>query len=490
MSTTELIPLQIPRVDLGPDHDLLGDLLNVWWRKRRRNVERSVYYDGEQALKDFGISIPPALSRVGAALGWTAKGVHALTDRSQFEGFVDANGGGDPFGVEQIMFENRLEVELPAAQVSSAVHGCAFLTVTHGDVLSDEPEVLVMARTAETSAALWDMRKRSLRAFLSVLDVDDQRQPTELIMYTPQTVYLLKQRRYRWAVAAHRNPLGRVPVAPLVHQFEMRRPLGHSRITRASMYTVDAAMRSIVRAEVSSEFYSAPEYWLFGADVSQFEGGDRWSAVMGRIKALEFRPDDGDPAPILHRFNGASPQPHTEQLRMWANLFADDQDLEVKFADTSNPSSADAIFAAKESLITKTRAANRLWGHGVVQAMQYAVMLRDGLDTIPDELRTLRANYTDPAIVSPSARADAYAKISAHDPEFASSRVGRQYAGLTLEQIAQLEAEVERAGATDRIAQLVEVARGLRGGAGATEQPAGTPGAPGAVNGADSGAGA
>src|SRR5690606_16689358 len=105
-------------------------------------------------------------------------------------------------------------------------------------------------------------------------------------------------------------PLGRVPVAPLVHQFEMRRPLGHSRITRASMYTVDAAMRSIVRAEVSSEFYSAPEYWLFGADVSQFEGGDRWSAVMGRIKALEFNPDDGEPAPILHRFNGASPQPH------------------------------------------------------------------------------------------------------------------------------------------------------------------------------------
>src|SRR5690606_39470985 len=69
------------------------------------------------------------------------------------------------------------------------------------------------------------------------------------------------------------------------------------------------------------------------------------------------------------------------------------------------------------------------------------LMLRDGLDTIPDELRTLRANYTDPAIVSPSARADAYAKISAHDPEFASSRVGRQYAGLTLEQIAQRSEE-------------------------------------------------
>lgn len=485
---TDIIGFQSPQVDLGADTDLFRDLVDVWWRKRSRNIERSVYYDGEQALKDFGISLPPQMRGVGAALGWTAKGVHALTDRSQFEGFVDASGSDDPFGVEQVMWENRFRIELPAAQVSSAVHACSFLTVTNGDVQSGEPEVLVMARAADVSAAIWDSRRRALRGFLSIVDTNKDGQPTDLVMYTPETVYALKKRGTvsKWSVASQRNPLGMVPVAPLVHKFELRRPLGHSRITRASMYAVDAAMRTIVRAEVSSEFYSAPEYWLFGADVSQFVGGDRWSAVMGRIKALDVDFTSGDEKPDLHRFTGASPQPHTDQLRMWANLFADDQDLEVKFADASNPSSADAIFAAKETLITSTKAANALWGHGAVQAMQMAVMLRDGLSTLPDEMRTLRANYTDPSIVSPSARADAYSKIAANDQQFATSRVGRQYAGLTQEQITQLEGEARRAEASSRIAQLVEAARGLAngnsgagGGVSPSESDAGAVGAEG-----------
>lgn len=451
---TDVVVFQMPQVDLGSDSDLFRDLVDVWVKKRRRNVTRSVYYDGEQALKDFGISLPPQMAGVEAALGWTAKGVHAVTDRSRFEGFVDASGEGDPFGLDQVMWENRFLIELPAAQVSSAVHGCSFLTVTSGDRAAGEPDVLVMARAADMSAAVWDTRRRALGGFLSITDTDKDGQLTELIMYTPATVYVMRRRENaRWTVVSQRNPLGVVPVAPLVHKFELRRPLGHSRITRASMYNVDAAMRSIVRSEVSSEFYSAPEYWLFGADVSQFVGSDRWSAVMGRIKALDT--EDDEHKPDLHRFSGASPQPHTEQLRMWANLFADDQDLEVKFADTSNPSSADAIFAAKETLITTTRDANTLWGHGAVQAMQFAVMLRDGLDVVPDEMRSLRASYTDPAIVSPSARADAYSKIAASDPAFAASRVGRQYAGLSLEQITQLEAEAR----TGRVATLVDALR-------------------------------
>lgn len=451
-----LTGLSIPDVDLGADTSVFRDLVQIWHLRRARNVTRSVYYDGEQALKDFGISLPPQMSGVGAALGWTAKGVHAVTDRSRFEGFVDATGSDDPFGLEQILWENRFSVELPAAQVSSAVHGCSFITVTSGDVQAGEPEVLVLPRAAEMSAAKWDKRRRALAGFMSVTATHEG-EATEMVVYTPERVHLVRKGTYGgWVAVSQRNPLGVVPVAPLVHKYELMRPLGHSRVTRASMYSVDAAMRTIVRAEVSAEFYSAPEYWLFGADVSQFQGSDRWSAVMGRIKALEFNPDDGDPVPQLHRFNGASPQPHTDQLRLWANLFADDQDLEVKFADSSNPSSADAIFAAKETLITTTRDANTLWAHGAVQAMQFAVMLRDGLDAVPAEMRSLRASYTDPAIVSPTARADAYSKIAASDPQFATSRVGRQYAGLSLEQITQLEAETRRAGVRSLVARAVQ----------------------------------
>ena len=452
--------LEKPPVDLdGPDTALLAELIQVWQNKKKRNLERSVRYDGEQVLKDFGISLPPQMRNITAALGWTAKGIHAVTDRSRFEDFISPSGNDDPFGLNGLMWDNRFKVEFPAASISSAVHGCSFLTVTAGDVESGEPEVLILARGAEFSAALWDNRKRALKGFLSIVEVDDLGSPTEMILYTPTAVYTITKGR-KWTTDTRVNPLGVVSVSPLVHKLELRRPLGHSRITRASAYYADAALRTVVRAEVSAEFYSAPEYYLFGADVSAFVGDDKWSALMGRINGMDI--EDGEDKPDLHRFTGASPQPHTDQLRMWTQLFADDQDLDVKFADSSNPSSADAIFAAKETLITTTRDANSLWGYGAVEAMQFGVMLRDGLTEVPDEMKSLSAQFTDPAIVSPSGRADAFSKLAANIEGFGQSEVGMEYAGLSREQIMRFQAEQRRNQAGDRLTALVEAARGLR----------------------------
>lgn len=434
------------------DANLLGELLQVWHKKRPRNLERTVRYDGKAALRDFGISLPPQMRSIESALGWTSKGVHAVTDRSKFEGFVSLSGEGDPFGIDQIAWENRFKVEFPAASVSSAVHGCSFETVSKGDVQSGEPEVLVLARAADTSSAIWDRRRRALKGFLSIVDMDDAGQIKQMIMYTPEKVVTLTRHGSSWVADVRKNPLGVVSVAPLVHKFELSRPLGHSRITRASMGYSDSALRTIVRAEVSSEFYSATEYFLFGADVSAFIGDDKWSAVMGRFKALDI--EDGSDKPDLHRFSGASPQPHTDQLRMWMQLFADDQDLDVKFADASNPSSADAIFAAKETLITTTRDANEMWGHGAVSAMHLAIRLRDGLAEVPAEMRSLTAQFTDPAIVSPSSRADAFSKLAVSIEGFGATEVGMEYAGLTREQIIRYQAERRRNQAGSLLAGL------------------------------------
>jgi hypothetical protein len=443
-------------VDLSLNHadaNLLRELLQTWENKRPTNLVRSVYFDGEAALKDFGISLPPQMRSISATLGWVAKGVNGVTDRSKFEGFVLPSGTDDPFDLEGILYANRFRLEFPQAKVSSAVHGCSFLTVTQGDVQSGEPEVLVLARAADDSAALWDRRRRRIRAFLSVVDTDDNGQPTVLVMHTPEKVVTLTKQPSSWSVDVRRNPLGVVTVAPLVYKPELKRPFGHSRITRAAMSYSDAALRTIVRAEVSAEFYAAPEYYLFGAGVKDFVGNDKWSALMGRMKALDI--EDGEDKPDLHRFTGASPQPHTDLLRMWANLFADDQDLEVKFADSSNPSSADAIFAAKETLITTTRDANTVWEQGAVDAMQLAVMIRDGLSEVPQELRRLSAQSTDPAIVSPSARADAFSKLATSIDGFGASEVGMEFAGLEREQIIRFQAEQRRA----RVGSLVESLR-------------------------------
>lgn len=461
--STSFYAASVPNVGLeGAEHDLFVKLFDTWQAKRRRNLLRTVYYEGKNVLKDFGIAVPPQMQSAFTPLQEIAKGVHAMTDRSVFEGFVSASGADDPFGLSVTLDENDFVSEFDLATTSSAIHACSFLTVTHGDTAAGEPELLVLPRAADASAATWDKRRRMLSGFLSIVDANDSG-PTEMVFYTWEKVYAFSRRPSgAWGKAEVRNPLGEVSVSRLVLQPELNRPFGHSRITRTAMGLTDAMIRTLLRAEVSAEFYSADKYWLFGADVSKFIGDDKWSALMGRMNAIDV--ENPEQMVKVERFQGSSPQPHTEQLRMLKSLFADDQQLEVRWADASNPSSADAIYAAKEELIMKTRTANRVWGRGAVKAMQLAVRLRDGLDVVPDELRGLQAQFTDPAIVSPSARADAFSKLANSIDGFGASEVGMEFAGLSRDQIIRLQSERRKSEASSRIAQLVEASREQRNG--------------------------
>lgn len=452
----------IPSVPVDEaDKDLFGRLFNTWMQKRPRNLLRTVYYEGKNALKDFGIAVPPQMQDVYTPLQWIAKGVHAVTGRSEFQGFVSPTGASDPFGMAGLLADNHFHEEFPQATKSSALHACSFVTVTEGDVQSGEPEVLYLARAADMSAAVWDRRRRTLAGFLSIVDTEGTG-PTEMVMYTPEWVYSIFKTSRGWAHTRIKNRLGEVAVARLAFEPELNRPFGHSRITRTGMGLTDAGVRTLLRSEVSAEFYSADKYWLFGADVTKFIGADKWSALMGRMNAIDVDTVAGEKID-LQRFQGSSPQPHADQMRLIQSMFADDQDLDVKFADASNPSSADAIYAAKEDLIVKVRNANRIWGYGAVKAFQLGVRLRDGSE-VTDELRALSAQFTDPAIVSPSARAAAFASLSQNIEGFGNSKVGMKYAGLPLEDITQFQAERQQAGAGSRIEQLVEAARGLRNG--------------------------
>ncbi|MEW2011399.1 phage portal protein [Microbacterium sp. NPDC078814] len=454
----------VPNVPVDEsDRDLFSRLFSTWEQKRVRNLLRTVYYEGKNALKDFGIAVPPQMQSAYTPLQWIAKGVNAVTGRSEFQGFVSPSGDDDPFGMAGILADNHFHEEFPQATKSSAIHACSFVTVTEGDVQSGEPEVLYLARAADMSAAVWDRRRRALAGFLSIVDTDGQG-PTEMVMYTPFWVYSLVKRSNFWSGSKIRNRLNEVTVARLAFEPELNRPFGSSRITRTAMGLTDAAVRTLLRAEVSAEFYSADKYWLFGADVTKFIGDDKWSALMGRMNAIDVDTVAGDKVEV-QRFTGASPQPHSDQMRLIQAMFAEDQDLDVKFADASNPSSADAIYAAKEDLIVKVRTANRIWGYGAVKAFQLGVRLRDGGE-MSDELRAMSAQFTDPAIVSPSARADAFSKLSTSIPGFGNSTVGMKYAGLPLEDITQFKAEQTRTGAADRLTLLAEAARGLRDGNG------------------------
>lgn len=461
----------IPQLDHS-DAALLDELMNKWAQKRHRNLLRSVYYDGKNVLRDLGISIPPQLKTMEAVLGWPAKAVGVLAARCNFDGFVVPGQDQDPFDLAGMFVDNDMDVELPQALTSSLIHATSFLTITPGDTSAGEPEVLLLTRSAKFGTGIWDRRRRSMRAALSIVDIDGENgMPTELVMYQPDKVSTFRRTAPgKWSVDVQANRTGRVWVEPLVYRPELDRPFGHSRISRAVMSLTDSAIRTVVRSEVAAEFFNTPQRYLLGAEEGAFSSdADRWKAIMGRFLAIT-RDEDGE-VPQVGQFAQQSMQPHMEQLRGWASLFAGETGVPVSSLGIvqDNPSSAEAIYAAKEDLVIEANSANRVWGAALRRAATTGVMLRDNLSEPPEAMRQVQAKWRNPATPSVVSASDALVKQVSAIPWLAESDVALETLGYDQPTIARLRADKRRAEGRATAAALVATARAPQAAAGPPE---------------------
>jgi hypothetical protein len=245
-----------------------------------------------------------------------------------------------------------------------------------------------------------------------------------------------------------------VLVEPLTYDPQLDRPFGRSRITRAVMDITDRAARTVMRTEISAEFYASPQRYVLGADESAWADVDKWKAVMGRFLTLT-KDEDGD-TPSVGQFPQATMQPHFDMLRLLATQFAGETGVPVSSLGVvaDNPSSAEAIYAAKEDLIVEAQASNRVLGASLARVAQRAVMLRDGLTAPTDDLRRLQTRWADPAFTSPVSAGDALVKLSAVFPWLGESEVALEMAGFTAPQIVRLLSDKRRAGSADVLAAI------------------------------------
>lgn len=429
---------------------VLRKLLEVYEAKQPRNTLRQVYFEGKNAFVDLGIAIPPEiLSRIDPVMGWVETGVRALTDRSVLEGFVSLDGDEDPFGISEILADSKFLQFFPGATLSSAIHSCSFLRVD-----DTSGELRIRPHLADMAAGIWDRERMEIGAFLAVLELRDGL-PVDMAMYLHEKIVRVKVLSSgRISVERFKNPLGRVSVARLPHKPTLKRPFGHSRITRPAMFFTDSALRTIVRSEVQGEGFAGPQYWLMGADAKAFAGNNRFKAVMGRVFGLTEDPTTQE-VPDVKRFDGASPEAHISHLRMWASLFSGDQRVPLSSLGIiqDNPSSAQAIYAAKEDLLVDANNANKAWGDGAVDALAMALEWRDGAK--PQGISNLSAVFTPVGTVSPTDKAVAFGQLAPHIPGLAESEVGLEYAGFSREQIVRLRGDLRKASISsfmDRVA--------------------------------------
>lgn len=348
----------------------MSDLKGMNFLKRKLNTKqtrvrtRYRYYEMKNMMFDFGISSPPDLKNWSSTLGWCAKAVDSLSDRLQFREFDKDN-----FDINEIYQLNNPDVLFDGAILGALIASCSFIYISQDE--KGYPRLQVI--DGYNATGIIDPFTNMLKEGYAVLTRDDNGLPIMEAYFVPGATYYYEYGKFVRKIA---NTAPYALLVPVIYRPDSVRPFGHSRISRACMSIVGSALRTIKRSEISAEFYSYPQKYVTGLS-EDAEISDKWKVAMSSLITLT-KDEDGD-KPTFGQFTQQSMQPHTDQLRMFASLFAGETGLtldDLGFS-TENPSSAEAIKAAHENLRLTARKAQRTFGTAFLNAGYLAACVRD-----------------------------------------------------------------------------------------------------------------
>lgn len=467
-------------------HALLKQLARV----TPRNRERTLWYEAKHAVTHLGIAVPEALESVAPVLGWPARSVDDIAERVILDGFVAPGDVWTSSGLDTIWADNKFPLLAAQSHTSAFKYSVTFVASIPGG--TGEPDVIVRAYSATTSTGRWDALHGRLLSFLTLTDKDQLGNVSGFVLFTADAILHCKWNGRDWEVERRNHKAGRPPVSAIVFNPSVENEFGTSRITRPVMSITQRAIRSLLRMEVSAEFYSSPQRAVLGAKESDFVDSATgqmktgWEVTIGKLLALS-RNEDGE-LPTVTQFQQATMQPHVDMVRSDAALFSGETGIPVDTLGIihDNPSSAAGVDARFKKLNAAATWANLTFGSGWKDVMRLAVVMRENDPKAAEPLQKLEANLRPPHVASVGEASDAMVKQATVIPWIGETTVALRRLGYSEAEINEMVSERRRAEAGSRITQLVEAARQTKavdggdisagGGVPAGESVAGAPG--------------
>jgi hypothetical protein len=432
-----------------------------------RNIQLELYYDAKQDLRDFNISIPPALQYVESVVGWPGTVVQVLEERLDLEGFI----APESFELDEIFRDNDLNNESSLGHLDALIYGTGFIIVGKG--ADGEPDPLITIESPRNMTGVYDMRLRRLTSALRI-ERDKIGRPKFATLYLPnETIYMEWVNGVPTEYDRDVHNLGRVPVVYLANNPRSGDPYGKTEITRAIRYYTDAAVRTILGSEVAREFYSAPQRYVLGADPDYFLDADGnalnpWSVYQGRILGVPLNEDGGKPE--VGQFPANSTQPYFEQIKALAQMVAAEAAIPTSYLgfQTDNPASADAIRQMEARLVKRAERRQNQFGRAWIEVAKLALLIRDG--SIPAEANLISPVWRDASTPTRAAAADETMKLIQSGVLLPDSEITYNRIGLSDSDKIVLKDEKRRAMATNLVGQLADAARAARQPVQATEE--------------------
>lgn len=393
--------------------EVITRLRGIIFGRSKRNNLRSRFAEGEERLRQVGFAIPPGMEDLQVALNWPAKVVSAFSSRQVPAGFISPTATSLLDDVERVYADNNFASLERWAIHSANQHGCSFVFVTEGDESVGEPDAVITARTALTATATIDPRSRRVVEALELIGQD------RVVLYLPGVQLTCVQNTTvgSWQVEEEIQTGTRfVRCAPYVSGGSLEKPFGASRITPTVMDLTYAGARTLLRQDVTAEFYQAPRLALMGADQSVFTDpttGRKLSpleVLTGAVWAIpDVDPVEADELGVepaqrrvqMQQVTQASMQPFSDQFRLIAANLAAASSIPLQYlgvVSDSNPSSADAIRALENDLVYEVRGQfpSLNVGRNLLARAVLSVVHGDLGEAARNDLRQVRPDWEDP----------------------------------------------------------------------------------------------
>ena len=414
--------------------------LNV---KADKVEDKYAYYDADNHIRDFGISIPRKMIHSRPGIGWASRAVNTLADRVVFEGFA-----GDTFSINDYLDSIRGISVINQAKHDAFIAGCAFVAVSDDPDPESDKKLLVPFTALEATGEV-DQTTGLLKYGLAVTEWAKETRkvnqyskrtlfaPRDYILFTPDFTAIFKDKTLYDVIE---NPTKRCLLHPISHRSSANRPLGKSRITNTVRRIIQEVGRQKRREEIAEEFYSAPQRYINGLA----EGAKKDPSMDSAIgKAWVINKDEDGDKPDIGQLAQMSINQFETAKKEKARDFCAETALTLRNLgyETSNPSSPENLKAMSDDLLLEAQSSQSEMGK---QIKEIAITLRlaiDGNGTVPDGLSTLTPAWKPIFQVDIGAAGDAMFKLFDVMPELQGTITGYRLLGIGIREAEELAAK-------------------------------------------------
>ena len=328
--------------------------------------------------------------------------ISTLSERLKITGFRVADSDTTDSDLWRIWRRNGLPDQSACAHIDSLVLGRSFLIVWAGDT-PDTPRV--SCESAHQVAVARDPATRLVTCAVKRWVEDGHARAT--VFELDKITKLVSESRVvsgagipyvGWhSTEVIDNPLGVVPVVPLVNRDRLLMVDGVSEIADLAPLC-DALTKLLTDLMITSEAYSRPRRFASGIELVEEIGPDGeptgqfinpFASDLLRVWMAE------NPETKFGQFPQADLSSYQQAVDTIIRLIASMAALPphiISALPTSNPTSADAIRSAESALVQRAEARQRAFGSGWAEVARLIIAVRDGIDTSDLEIEPIWAS--------------------------------------------------------------------------------------------------